>query len=194
MSFDESYWTSRYLNKETNWDIGYASPPLMQYLDQLENKELRILLPGGGNGHEAKAAFLDGFMNMNVLDFSPAPLKQLKDNLPAFPHTNIHQGDFFDHQGAYDLILEQTFFCALNPMQREEYVVKMYGLLALGGKLVGVFFNREFPFQGPPFGGEKAEYLSLFEKYFKVETCEMCYNSIPERQSTELFMILSKVQ
>ncbi|HXH19987.1 MAG TPA: hypothetical protein VNJ07_12995 [Chitinophagales bacterium] len=29
----------------------------------------------------------------------------------------IHR-DFFKHQGRYDLIIEQTFFCAINPKPR----------------------------------------------------------------------------
>jgi len=194
MSFDESYWTKRYLNHETAWDIGYASPPLMQYLDQLENKNVRILLPGAGHGYEAKAAFEKGFVRTHVLDFSSSPLDQLKKSVPGFPVSNIHLGDFFHHKGSYDLILEQTFFCALNPVQREDYVIKMKELLTVGGKLVGVFFNRQFPFDGPPFGGKKSDYLSLFKNHFTIECCEVCYNSIPERKNSELFMIMSRIQ
>ena len=41
---------------------------------------------------------------------------------------------FFEHNKKYDLILEQTFFCALNPALRRAYVAKVYELLNVNGK------------------------------------------------------------
>ncbi|MEP0714429.1 MAG: SAM-dependent methyltransferase, partial [Algoriphagus sp.] len=71
-----------------------------------------------------------------------------------------------------------------------DYALKMLSLLNPGGKLVGVWFDREFDFDGPPFGGNANEYKVLFEKYFEVKECSPCYNSIPERMGSEVFMIL----
>ncbi len=188
--FDENYWTDRYKTGRTGWDIGFASPPILQYLDQIENKQIEILIPGAGNGYEAEYAFKNGFERVNLLDFSSDPLEKFKTKNPDFPENQILLTDFFDHQGQYDLILEQTFFCALHPKLRVDYVLKMKELLKQGGKLVGVWFDRKFEFDGPPFGGSQSEYLELFEPVFKVKTSEPCYNSIPERRGSEIFMIL----
>ena len=87
--------------------------------------------------------------------------------------------------------MEQTFFCALHPSQRNDYAVKMKALLKDDGKLVGVLFNKEFE-GGPPFGGNEEEYRKLFSQYFSSVKINSCYNSIEARKGTELFMILEK--
>ena len=40
------YWDSRYVSDEIGWDIGYPSTPLKEYIDTIENKNLKILIPG----------------------------------------------------------------------------------------------------------------------------------------------------
>src|SRR5690606_5759125 len=99
--------------------------------------------------------------------------------------------DVFKHEGQYDLILEQTFFCALLPTQRESYVQKMHGLLKPHGRLVGVLFNRSFE-GGPPFGGSQEEYERLFSALFSIKVMANCYNSVKPRQGSELFLLAEK--
>jgi len=92
----------------------------------------------------------------------------------------------------YDLILEQTFFCALNPSLRKTYFEKTSSLLKLGGKLVGVLFDDVLNTDMPPFGGNKEEYLSYIGPSFKIKVLEPCYNSIKPRAGRELFIILEE--
>lgn len=192
-SLDAAYWTKRYLEKNTCWDVGAVTLPIKQYLDQiLPNPTLRILIPGAGNAYEAKYAFESGFKQVCVLDFSPVPLQKFLHNCPDFPSNRVLVEDFFQHQGEYDLILEQTFFCAIEPNLRPKYAEKMYELLAPEGKLVGVMFSRNFDRQGPPFGGTKEEYLHYFKPFFGEIYMESCYNSIPPRMGSELFISMKK--
>ncbi|MBC7642405.1 MAG: thiopurine S-methyltransferase, partial [Flavobacterium sp.] len=100
-------------------------------------------------------------------------------------------GDFFEHQGEYDLIIEQTFFCALPPTMRQKYVCKMHQLLADEGKLAGLLFNRTFEVS-PPFGGSKEEYEMLFAVTFDFLKMDVCTNSISPRANSELFFELKK--
>ncbi|MDO9554168.1 methyltransferase domain-containing protein [Rhodonellum sp.] len=194
ISLEELYWSTRYLNKETGWDLGSISTPLKQYLDQILNFQLSILVPGAGNGHEASYAFQIGFENLHILDISPVPLGEFLLANPDFPKSQCHHENFFAHDGQYDLILEQTFFCALPPEMRSQYAAKMHALLKPGGKLVGVLFNRDFQLQGPPFGGSESEYLGYFQGLFHVLKMEACKNSIPARQGSEFFFVLQKPQ
>lgn len=184
------YWSTRYLENKTGWDIGYSSTPLAEYISQLKDKSISILIPGCGNAYEAEVLLKEGFEHVTLLDISAILTEKLKKKYEALP-IKIINTDFFDHKGDYDLIFEQTFFCALDPMQRTDYVKKMVTLLKPGGKLVGVLFNRQFD-GGPPFGGTKEEYELLFGKKFNIKKMELCYNSIEARKDSELFFILQK--
>jgi SAM-dependent methyltransferase len=191
-NLDGKFWNERYKANETGWDLGEVSPPLKAYIDQLDNKDLRILIPGCGNSYEAEYLLNKGFTNVSVIDIAAEPVNRLRVKFQSNPNIRIILGDFFTHQAEYDLILEQTFFCALDPKLRQSYVEAMKGLLAQGGKLVGVLFNKEFEQQGPPFGGTDAEYRKLFTDAFEFRTFEDCYNSFPKRANSEVFMILQR--
>jgi SAM-dependent methyltransferase len=186
------YWTNRYKNNTAQWDIGNPSTPIAEYIDQLTNNELKILIPGCGNSYEAEYLVEKGFSNVFLIDLSPEPIEQFKLRNPKFPQNQLIVGDFFEHDGQYDLILEQTFFCAINPSLRNKYIEKMNQLLTKGGKLVGLLFNCHFESEGPPFGGDINEYLNLFEPYFNIKTFATALNSIPQRSNRELFIICSK--
>ncbi|MFK7905336.1 MAG: methyltransferase domain-containing protein [Chitinophagales bacterium] len=191
----EEYWSTRYDENRTGWDIGFPSSPLKGYIDQLENKELKILIPGAGNGYEAEYLFKQGFKNVFVLDISDKPLKALKKRLPLFPKEQMLQGDFFTHSGQYNLIFEQTFFCSFEPTKenRTHYGIKMGELLKPNGKLVGLWFKHPL-FEGAkrPFGGSKEEYLEYLTPFFEVKVFEDCSNSIESRSGKELFGIFLK--
>lgn len=190
----EDYWTLRYQHNSIGWDVGEITKPIKQYLDQIDNIWLKLLIPGAGNAYEAQYALKKGFLNTNILDISSIPLEKFQLKHSGFPKDQIHHEDFFGHAGQYDLIIEQTFFCALLPELRPEYVKKMFELLKPGGKLVGLLFNRQFKQSGPPFGGDMESYRNLFENEFNIIKMEECYNSIPPRQGQELFVILQKNQ
>lgn len=192
MSLDATYWNNRYLNNDFVWDVGYASTPLKTYIDQLSDKSLKVLVPGAGNAYEAGYLFEQGFTNVHVLDFAEEPLRQFQKSYPSFPASQLHREDFFKHQGQYDLILEQTFFCALDPSLRADYARHMHALLKPGGKLVGVLFNAVLNDDKPPFSGNSEEYKTYFAPYFIFKTYEACYNSIKPREGREWFIILQK--
>lgn len=190
--FDRDFWNERYRSNETGWDLGQISPPLKAYIDQLTDKNLRILIPGCGNSYEAEYLLEKGFTNITIIDIAPELVKRLKSKFRSNKNINIILGDFFTHKAEYDLVLEQTFFCALDPKLRKNYAEAMKDLLAKGGKLAGVLFSKEFETQGPPFGGTDTEYLSLFNEAFYFRTFEPCFNSFSKRADSELFVILEK--
>ena len=182
----QDYWNNRYETERTGWDLKAVSPPLKAYIDQLADKKISILIPGCGSGYEAEYLAKQGFQNVTVIDFAPLAVERMKSNLADYQQINIICQDFFAHTGKYDLILEQTFFCSLNPSLRTKYVQKMSELLATKGKLVGLLFNIKFP-NNPPFGGSREEYLDLFSDAFNINILELCYNSVKPRQGSELF-------
>lgn len=194
MPLSSEYWNTRYLENDFGWDAGEITTPLKTYFDQLKDKSIQILIPGAGNSYEAEYLFNMGFKNVFVLDFAEAPLKNIKTRCKDFPTAQLIQDDFFNHKGQYDLIVEQTFFCAINPNLRSAYAKHIHALLKPKGKLVGVLFNTVFDKAGPPFGGNKEEYLKYFSPYFEFKTFERCYNSIKPREVNELFINLVKIE
>ncbi len=188
---NETYWAERWQNNETQWDVGKITTPLKQYIDGLSNKSIRILIPGAGNGYEGIYLLEHGFTNVTLLDISDKPIENLKKILPKKWHSHIVKGDFFMLNEKYDLILEQTFFCAIHPDWRKEYVKKTEELLSENGVLAGVLFDANFDQPFPPFGGNLEEYESLFFTFFEGKI-EKCYNSIKPRINRELFIILKK--
>ncbi|MBK6930139.1 MAG: methyltransferase domain-containing protein [Saprospirales bacterium] len=191
-------WESRWQQGQTAWDLGVESPPLCEYAGQIppENRGLRVLIPGCGNGYEAVHLLQRGFSNITMVDIAPTAVERLRRRLdaaaPEWPdYLHLLCTDFFTLEGPFGLILEQTFFCALPPSLRLAYARKIYELLAPQGKLAGVFFDRDFD-GGPPFGGHAAEYLQLFEPLFRIRTMAPCYNSVAPRKGAELFVILEK--
>ena len=189
---NQNYWESNYTNNKIGWDMGQVSPPIKAYFDKITNKEIDILIPGAGNSYEAEYLYNLGFKNITVLDIAKQPLANLKQRISSFPENQLIQGDFFEHHKTYDIIVEQTFFCAINPNLRKEYAKKMVSLLKPGGKLIGVLFGFPLTEKGPPFGGSLNEYKNTFTKDFHIKTLETCYNSIKPRQGTELFIIFEK--
>ncbi len=194
---EENYWTTRYIDHSTGWDIGYPSTPLKEYIDQLTNKEIKILIPGAGNAYEAEYLLARGFNNVYVLDISALPLQSFAKRNPNFPKQNLIETNFFEHQDEYDLILEQTFFCSFEPStsNRNLYAKHCAELLNKNGKLVGLWFNIPLikgNIDERPFGGSKGEYENYLNPYFQTRIFEPCYNSIQPRAGQELFGIFIK--
>ena len=188
MNLSEDFWENKYNTNKIGWDLGEVSPPLKAYFDQLEDKELKILIPGGGNSYEAEYLFNKGFKNVYVVDLAKSALENIKKRVPSFPESQLILGNFFELKDEFDLIIEQTFFCAINPNLRKDYAKKMKDLLHKKGKLVGLLFNAKLNDDHPPFGGNKEEYLTYFKPYFELETFENCYNSYHNRDEMELFI------
>lgn len=188
---NQQYWDTQYQNQTTGWDLGAVSPPLKAYIDSLHNTQIDILIPGCGNAYEAEYLAQKGFKQITLLDISPTLVEKLRVQFANYPEIQVVQGDFFEHQGQYDLILEQTFFCALPPSKRQHYVAKMHELLRPEGLLSGVLFNREFD-NNPPFGGSFLEYEALFGTVFLLEKLAPCSDSAKPRANTELSIIARK--
>lgn len=191
---DEEYWNLRYINHQTNWDIGFPSPAIVKWLDNQQNLDLKILIPGAGLGHEVRYAFHKGFNHIYYMDYADHAIKSFKKRCPNFPEEHILTGDFFNLplNNYFDIIIEQTFFCAQKPSNREDYVTKIHDLLKSDGKLIGLLFETEFDKDGPPFGGRKSDYQNLFDKKFDILKMAKSNLSIPPREGLEIWIDLLK--
>jgi SAM-dependent methyltransferase len=187
MELNGNYWNSRYLTNQTGWDLGAASPPLIYLLEQIKNKNASVLIPGCGNAHEADYLLAQGFKNITLLDIAPAAVAAMQNRFKKHKEIKVICQDFFAHQVQYDYVVEQTFFCALSPALRSDYVRKMAELLLPKGQLIGVLFNKVFEKEGPPFGGNVLDYKALFNARFTAVFLP-CTQSIPGREGHEVWI------
>jgi len=195
MTVNKNFWENRWQKNQTGWDIGYAAPPIASYIDTLKNKDINILIPGAGNAYEAEYLHKQGFTNVYVMDIASQPLENLANRVPEFPKEHLLSADFFNHNGIYDLIIEQTFFVAINPDLRSKYIQKMHELLKPRGILAGLLiFDKEPSPGGPPFIDTYDGYKKYFyNKLFEVKKFETAENSIKPRAGREIFFELIKI-
>lgn len=189
---DKAFWEGQWQSQQTGWDIGQPSPPVTEYMQQYPHKNAAILIPGCGNAYEAEYLVTNGFTNITLIDISPKAAELLKQKFTNTTQVKVLCEDFFHHRGKYDIIIEQTFFCAIPPYRRKEYAQKAASLLNKDGKIIGVLFDKKFDKPGPPFGGCPCEYKPIFESHFIIKVMNECYNSIKPRAGSEVFINLVK--
>ena len=188
----KDFWDNRYQTNDIGWDVGEITTPLKDYFDQITDKTLAILIPGAGNSYEAEYLHQMGFTNVVVIDISQTAINSFKNRVPDFPSVHCINMNFFELSGRFDIIIEQTFFCAIEKSLRADYAKQAYDLLNPAGKIVGLLFDAPLNEDHPPYGGDAKEYNSYFTPYFKIETMEPAYNSIAPRAGRELFVRLKK--
>lgn len=188
IQLDKKYWNKRWEEQDTAWDIGAESPAICNYAIKKIPKTSRILIPGCGNAYEADFLVKNGFVDITLIDIAPKLIESIKQKFKNYPQVKVLCEDFFHHKGTYDYIVEQTFFCAIAPEKRSEYVKKTSELLSKQGHLIGLLFDKNFEKNYPPFGGTKEEYQKIFSEKYEIHKLETCKNSIKPRQGTELFM------
>jgi SAM-dependent methyltransferase len=174
-----SAWENRYQSGDTPWDLQGPTP---EFLRLAEEKRLplkgRALVPGGGRGYDAVWLAKQG-LEVDIVDFSPTALLATQE-LAFKEKVTVHayNQDFFAlpshgyHQERYDLILEYTFFCAIDPKLRAQYVKAVASLLKPNGLFVGLFFPLQTDKAGPPFEVSREEVKLLFNPNFRFTTEE----------------------
>lgn len=193
MLLNDAFWNERWLTNETQWDIGYPAPAIVEFVNTLPDKSIRILIPGCGNAYEAEYLHENGFVNVFVVDYAGEALRRFAQRVPSFPKNHLLESDFFLlDAGKFDLIIEQTFFCAIDPSLRKKYEEKMHAILNEKGVLAGLLFTSVPNEEGPPFPGSESEYKSLFGTRFTIRKMEHCRNSIKPREGRELWIELER--
>jgi thiopurine S-methyltransferase len=188
MILDDKFWNERWQSDDTQWDIGYPAPAIVNFIETIKDKSIRILIPGCGNAYEAEYLHNNGFTNVYVLDYAAEALRRFGVRVPSFPEEHLLQCDFFQlENGKFDLVLEQTFFCAIDPSLRKNYEAKMTELLNENGMIAGLLFIQTPNSEGPPFNGSIDEYRELFGKRFNIRKMEVCKNSIKPREGREVW-------
>jgi ubiquinone/menaquinone biosynthesis C-methylase UbiE len=153
-------WLEHWERGETGWDAGAASPTLRALVDADRLPQGRALVPGAGSGYDVLALATAQRTVLGV-DLSPIAVKRFKDLRSeagvGADRASMLVADFFDPDAPlpdahFDLVWDYTFFCAIDPPRRAEWVERMDRLLAPNGELWMLLFPVRSirPDGGPP--------------------------------------------
>ena len=188
-------WQRHYEENDLGWDLGQVAPPFVKLWQEEKLPLGKVLVPGCGRGHEVVFLAENGF-DVTAIDFSSGAVTYLKNALKKrnLEGRILHQ-DFFSldesHEGVYDLVLEQTFFCAISPKQRRDYVLNVSRILKPGGILVGLFYHTDE--QGePPYNTTREDIEMHFSKKFEIQELDKTSLSAEQRKDKEWLGILKK--
>ena len=189
-------WQRHYEENDLGWDLGQVAPPFVKLWQEEKLPLGKVLVPGCGRGHEVVFLAENGF-DVTAIDFSSGAVTYLKNALKKrnLEGRILHQ-DFFSldesHEGVYDLVLEQTFFCAIPPRQRQDYVLKVSRMLKPGGMLVGLFYHTDKQ-GGPPYNTTREDIETHFSENFEIQELDKTSLSSEQRKGKEWLGILKKI-
>ena len=190
------FWNQKYINNDDQWDIGSPTPLFVDWSKTLSNRK-RILIPGAGRGHDALYLAQEKH-DIYAIDFSSEAIKHLASKAKKINiKINAICKDFFnlpEYYGTMDIVLEYTFFCAINPKLRLKYIEQTFKLLKDNGLFVGIFLplNKHIKEGGPPYGVNLEETIDEFSNYYNILKCEKSTLTINPRIGNEVFAIMSK--
>ncbi|KAF4636924.1 hypothetical protein G7Y89_g1150 [Cudoniella acicularis] len=160
------------------WDKGFPSPALVDLLAERQDlfeeapkgRRRKALVPGCGKGYDVLLLSAHGYdaygldVSKNALEAARKSEKVTSGNKVYKTREGVQRGkvtwlagDFFkdeflknvEGEGAFDLIYDYTFLCALPPAMRPAWSKRQTQLLAPEGRLVCL----EFPTYKPPSTG-----------------------------------------
>ncbi len=188
---DEKFWTNIYQTETPGWEKGHEAVWLPMALPQLKLGPSRVLVLGCGSGHDAAYLAKAGH-KVTAVDISPEAIKGAKEKYGEVKNLSFLQSDLFglprEWEGQFDLILEHTCYCAIDPARRNELVKYWHKLLSEKGQLLGAFFVMEKR-DGPPFGGSEWEVKQRLNKRFEFLYWTRWRHSLEGRKGKELVLL-----
>ncbi|MEQ1879250.1 MAG: methyltransferase domain-containing protein, partial [Bdellovibrionia bacterium] len=193
---DEKFWSSVYTDQPNpGWDLQGHSIVLRDILAQLKLPKSRILVLGAGKGHDAAFLAEQGHL-VTAVDVSPNAEASFREKYGAHRNVTYLVQDLFElpekMHHAYDVVFEQTCYCAIDPLRRAELVGVWRKVLADRGHLLGIFFMQEPKPEGPPFGSTEWELFQRMKKGWDFMYWTRWKNSIPDRLGRELVVYAQK--
>ncbi len=191
------YWEKAYQSADMTWDLGEPTPVFNQWINS-ERNTLSICVLGAGNGWDALNFAKKGH-HVTAVDFAFSAIKNMRQMAEILAvELDLLHSDIFNigksYHDAFDIVLEYTCYCAIDPGRRIDYINLVDRILKPEGRLVALFFplDKELNDDGPPFGVNLNSTLNMFSKKFTLNKKEIPNLSIKRRIGREMFVILNK--
>lgn len=195
-----AFWQNRYETGGDGWELGRPAPPL-EALFRGEGPVVAktALVPGCGRGNEVLLLAELGYQVTGV-DLAPAAIDALRRAATERGHAErvtAVLGDALCHHGpvataAYDLWVEHTCFCAIDPEQRSAYVQTAARALVPGGRLVGLIWSCGAE-AGPPFHTDPGAFTAMLADTFDIEQFAPAVGSVESRAGEWLVVARRRV-
>ena len=188
-------WEHHYKTNDLGWDLGRVAPPFARLWKERMVSPCKAIIPGCGRGHEAIFLAEHGFQ-ITAVDFAQGAVTSLKKSLEKKNLLGqVLCQDFFEldlcFNNKFDLMLENTFFCAIKPSMRQKYVLTAGRILRPGALFIGLFYETDKE-GGPPFNTKKSDIEEYFSERFKVEILDKSLYSAEQRLGKEWLAIFKK--
>ncbi len=185
----QEYWENRYQIKDMPWEKGEGSPGLADFLaSHPDLPRGSVAVPGCGTGHDVRAWAKAGF-DAYGFDLAPSAIQlSIEKTNAAGLKATFQLKDFLHDEPPiqFDWLFEHTLFCAIQPVERDEYVRAVLRWLKPNGQFLAV--NYMIPDEdGPPFGTTREEQLRRFSEHFDLLE-DWVPRSYPNRIGLELMM------
>jgi len=194
--YSQEDWQRHYDENDLGWDLGQVAPTFVSLLESNTISPCKTLVPGCGRGHEVIFLAENGF-DVTAVDYSIGAFNHLNSTIleRKLNNSKVLNLDFFQldstHDGLYDLLIEQTFFCAISPFQRPLYVETVTRVLKKGGMIAGLFYHTGQE-GGPPFNTTQDHIIKHFSGSFEIRELVRAKNSAEKRKDKEWLAILIK--
>ncbi len=194
------YWESLYQNKKDQWDLGKATPGLLEFFkNPLCPKKGRVLVPGAGRGWDALAWTQKGHEVLAV-DFAQTAVGVLSSLAEKNPKLSVLNIDLFEltpkSTEPFDIIYEYGCFSAIHPGRRDEYFEVWDKMLRPGGLVISYFFPliQSTSLEGPPHPTSEGELMARLDGVIDVEDKIVLKKSVAERLGKEQIWLLRKIK
>jgi methyl halide transferase len=196
VGYSREDWERHYDEEDLRWDLSEAAPPLVHLWQERNFSPCKAIVPGCGAGHEVLFLAKKGF-NVTAVDYSHGAIKLIKSAFEKNKFSGeVLQQDFFEldckYNESFGLMLEHTFFCAINPNMRQLYIETAKRILKPGGYLVGLFYETNED-GGPPFNTHKEDIEKYFSSSFNIESLTKTTHSAEQRLEKEWLAVLKKI-
>jgi SAM-dependent methyltransferase len=179
------YWDKAYRDDRDGWDMGTPTPVFADLLARQDmdfrslgaedyarlGRPPRVLIPCSGRGYDA-LLFASRGWKVTAIDFAAEPLRWLRtETAHAGISMDIFEDDMFtlgeSHPAHFDLLLEYTCVCAIDPQRRSEFVRFCYDVLRPGGVVLALLFPVDGRPGGPPFSIDVESFKAEMEPSFR---------------------------
>jgi len=149
----EEMW-ARGLDPGDAFDCEKNEPAFQDLIDKDVLPKGKALVPGCGRGYACCALARAGnkVVGMDISKTACKAAEDYRDSV-GLSSSDIEYvaGNFFEHEGSYDIVYDCTFYCAIEPSLRSKWAAKMRDLVKPGGELVTLIFPVAEYDGGPPF-------------------------------------------